>query len=99
MRRIILAFLAALLLLPGVVTASASGGDVLSAQSEALELDGCTLPEEAACGEEELPQVLDALAHVAAAEQAGILDNTQATAWRNEVEKATAFSRIRMKGE
>ena len=40
MRRIILAFLAALLLLPGVVTASASGGDVLSAQSEALELDG-----------------------------------------------------------
>lgn len=40
MRRIILAFLAALLLLPGVVTASASGGDVLSAQSEALDLDG-----------------------------------------------------------
>ncbi|OUQ80125.1 stage III sporulation protein AE, partial [Flavonifractor sp. An10] len=40
MRRIILAFLAVLLLLPGVVTASASGGDVLSAQSEALDLDG-----------------------------------------------------------
>ena len=40
MRRIILAFLAALLLLPGAATASASGGDVLSAQSEALELDG-----------------------------------------------------------
>ena len=40
MRRIILAFLAALLLLPGAATASASGGDVLSAQSEALDLDG-----------------------------------------------------------
>lgn len=40
----------------------------------------------------------DALAHIAAAEQAGILDNTQATAWRNEVEKAAEFSRIRMKG-
>ena len=40
MRRIILAFSAVLLLLPGVVTASASGGDVLSAQSEALDLDG-----------------------------------------------------------
>ena len=40
MRRIILAFLAALLLLPGAAPASASGGDVLSAQSEALELDG-----------------------------------------------------------
>ena len=28
---------------------------------ETLELDGCTLPEAASCGEEELPQVLDAL--------------------------------------
>ena len=33
----------------------------VNALLEALELDGCTLPEEAACGEEELPQVLDAL--------------------------------------
>lgn len=33
----------------------------VNALLEALELDGCTLPEEAACGEEELSQVLDAL--------------------------------------
>ena len=33
----------------------------VNALLEALELDGCTLPEEASCGEEELPQVLDAL--------------------------------------
>ena len=33
----------------------------MNALLEALELDGCTLPEEAACGEEELSQVLDAL--------------------------------------
>lgn len=41
----------------------------------------------------------DALAHIEAAEQANILDKTGATAWRNEVEKAAEFSRIRMKGE
>ena len=33
----------------------------VNALLEALELDGCTLPESASCGEEELPQVLDAL--------------------------------------
>lgn len=41
----------------------------------------------------------DALAHISAAEQSNILDATGAAAWRNEVEKATEFSRIRMKGE
>ena len=33
----------------------------VNALMEALELDGCTLPESASCGAEELPQVLDAL--------------------------------------
>ena len=33
----------------------------VNALLETLELDGCTLPESASCGEEELPQVLDAL--------------------------------------
>ena len=33
----------------------------VNALLEALELDGCTLPEGASCGQEELPQVLDAL--------------------------------------
>ena len=33
----------------------------VNALLEALELDGCTLPEGVSCGEEELPQVLDAL--------------------------------------
>ena len=33
----------------------------VNALLEVLELDGCTLPESASCGEEELPQVLDAL--------------------------------------
>ena len=33
----------------------------VNALLEGMELDGCTLPEEAACGEEELSQVLDAL--------------------------------------
>ena len=33
----------------------------VNALLEALEMDGCTLPEGVSCGEEELPQVLDAL--------------------------------------
>ena len=33
----------------------------VNALLEALELDGCALPESASCGAEELPQVLDAL--------------------------------------
>jgi hypothetical protein len=39
-----------------------------------------------------------ALAHISAAEQAHILDSTQATAWRNEIEKAATFSRL-LKGD
>lgn len=33
-----------------------------------------------------------------AAEQAHILDSTQSTAWRNEIEKAATFSRL-LKGD
>lgn len=39
-----------------------------------------------------------ALAHISAAEQAHILDSTQSTAWRNEIEKAATFSRL-LKGD
>lgn len=39
-----------------------------------------------------------ALAHISAAEQAHILDSTQATAWRKEIEKAATFSRL-LKGD
>lgn len=40
----------------------------------------------------------DALAHIEAAEQANILDSTQATAWRSEIDKAATFSRL-LKGD
>jgi hypothetical protein len=39
-----------------------------------------------------------ALPHISAAEQAHILDSTQSTAWRNEIEKAATFSRL-LKGD
>ena len=37
-------------------------------------------------------------AHISAAEQANILDSTQATAWRSEIDKAATFSRL-LKGD
>ena len=43
----------------------------VNALLETLELDGCTLPESASCGEEELPQVLDALLDDAYAREIG----------------------------
>lgn len=48
--------------------------------------------------EQDMDDLMDgqkkALAHISAAEQANILDSTQATAWRSEIDKAATFSRL-----
>lgn len=48
--------------------------------------------------EQDMDDLRDGEKKISAAEQAHILDSTQSTAWRNEIEKAATFSRL-LKGD